>query len=100
MLALKSLKEMFVHKSKVVLFSAAVATALVLGSGTALAQNSQSAMTIVDTVQMLKSQGYTDIESIEREWGHYDVEATNSKGQPVELKVDSKSGKIVHSELD
>lgn len=86
--------------AKSVIMGTALATAMALGSGAAIAQSSDSTMSIVDTVKLLESEGYSNIESIEREWGHYDVEATDPNGARVEVKVDSASGKIVRSEPD
>lgn len=87
-------------KYQSIIFVGTVAVALTLGSGIALAQKDQSSMTIIETIKALQSQGYTDFDSIEREWDHYDVEAVNDKGERVELKVDKNTGKVLRSELD
>lgn len=85
---------------------AAATTALTLGSTAALAQNNDSdasdssTMTIVETVQMLHTKGYTDIDSIDRDWSHYEVEAVGPDGQRVELEIDGANGEILRSERD
>lgn len=84
--------------------AAAAGTALVLGSAAAFANNSSAAngttITMVDTIEMLKADGYTQIDSIDRDVGSYDVEAVDPNGQRVEVTIDSASGKILRSERD
>ncbi len=51
-------------------------------------------------IAKLESAGYTHIEEIEKDDGMWEVEATNSAGQRVELKVDPVSGTVVREERD
>ncbi|WP_348764994.1 PepSY domain-containing protein [uncultured Salinisphaera sp.] len=84
----------------------ALAAALTAGPAIAFAQNDAGASadsnmkSLVDVVQMLESQDYTQIDEIDRDMDRYDVEATDPAGQRVELTIDGKTGEILRSERD
>ena len=65
----------------------ALAAALTAGPAVALAQNEAGAnanantKSLVDVVQMLESQDYTQIDEVDRDMDRYDVEATDPAGQ-------------------
>ncbi|MBS61936.1 PepSY domain-containing protein [Salinisphaera sp.] len=84
----------------------ALAAALTAGPAVALAQNEAGAnanantKSLVDVVQMLESQDYTQIDEVDRDMDRYDVEATDPAGQRVELTIDARTGEILRSERD
>ncbi len=51
-------------------------------------------LSICEIVARVEAQGYRDIEEIEREGGNYEVEAKDSQGRSVELKVNGTSGDV------
>jgi len=84
--------------------AAAIATVSALGSGVAFAQDnsgsSDQVMSLVKTVQTLEENGYTKIDSIDRDLDRYEVDATDPNGQRVELVVDGRTGEVLRSERD
>lgn len=69
------------------------------GRGRGMMQG-QTVMTPGDITAKLGGLGYSNIREIEREGGHYEVEATDKDGQRVELYVDAFTGKVLRSERD
>jgi hypothetical protein len=51
-------------------------------------------------ITKLESAGYTHIQDIEKDDGVWEVEATNTAGERVELEVDPVSGNVVREEPD
>lgn len=49
--------------------------------------------------QKIEAQGYTQITELERDDGHWEVEATAANGTRVDLDVDD-AGKVIHEERD
>lgn len=87
------------------LIALATAAGLALAGTTALAQsnstnNGSGEMDIPAVVKSLESEGYTHIESVERDVGRFEVDATAPNGNRVELEIDGNSGEILHSERD
>jgi len=67
----------------------------------AQAQNAASAeLDAKQIIAKLESAGYTRIEDVEKDDGVWEVEATNSAGQRVELKVDPVTGAVLYEERD
>src|SRR5690606_28671979 len=93
-------------KKPFALAGAAVA-AVALLAGAAYAQQPQQQadqakpdLTIAQIRPGLESQGYTAIESIEKDDGVWEVEATSPKGVRVELHLDPKDGRVLREERD
>lgn len=82
-----------------------VAMAVVLGgSAVALAQNVEPSapaeLTIHQLIAKLEATGYTAIDDVEKDDGHWEAEATNAAGQRVEVEVDVRTGAILREEPD
>lgn len=58
------------------------------------APEGSSRLSICEIVSRVEAQGYRDIGEIERESGNYEVEAKDSQGRSVELKVNDQTGKV------
>lgn len=68
-----------------------------------IAQAQNAPATELDAKQIiakLESAGYTKIHDVEKDDGVWEVEATNSAGQRVELEVDPVSGNVVREQPD
>jgi uncharacterized membrane protein YkoI len=67
----------------------------------AQAQNATNAeLDVKQIIAKLEAAGYTRIHDVEKDDGVWEVEATNSAGQRVELDVDPVSGTVLREELD
>ena len=64
------------------------------------AGNGRILLSTVEVVGRLKEQGYRMIESIDRDGAVWEVEATNAKGQRVELTISGYDGRVLRSERD
>ena len=65
------------------------------------AQNATSAeLDAKQIIAKLEAAGYTRIHDVEKDDGIWEVEATNSAGQRVELDVDPVSGNVLREEPD
>lgn len=78
---------------------------LALGVGAPLvhAQDQNAASPQLDAKQIiakLESAGYTRIEDVEKDDGVWEVDATNSAGQRVELDVDPATGNVLREAPD
>lgn len=69
-------------------------------TGEVLDPNAAPALTAADIASRLQSQGYSNVRDIEFDDGRYEVEATNSAGQNVDLKVHPRDGSILGEEFD
>ncbi len=79
----------------------AVAVAASAPIWVAQAQNATAAqLDAKQVIAKLESAGYTNIEDVERDDGVWEVEATNSAGQRVELDVDPVSGNVLREKMD
>lgn len=56
-------------------------------------------ITIKDALNKAEAAGYTDIQELKKEKGHYEIEAKNSNGQKMEIKMDM-TGNIYKVEED
>lgn len=61
---------------------------------------SDERLSLMQVTQLVSEKGYTDIREVEREDGHYEVEARDEEGRWVELYVDGRTGEIVRSEVE
>lgn len=80
-----------------------VVVGLAVSAPALIVQAQEAARAELDVKQIiakLESAGYTRIEDIERDDGVWEVEATNSAGQRVELDVDPVSGAVLREERD
>ena len=82
-----------------------VATAAALAAGAAHAQQqtpspSAAEPGIAQILAAVESQGYTAVESIEKDDGVWEVEAMSPRGTRVELSVDPTDGRILEEEED
>ncbi len=50
--------------------------------------------------QALQVAGYTRIRDIDYDDGFWEAEATNAASQPVELRIESTTGKVLREKLD
>lgn len=58
-------------------------------------------MSIQDLLGKLTAQGYTDVSEVERKGDKlYEVKARDAQGRRMEMKVDSRTAEILHSEQD
>ena len=65
------------------------------------AQNATSAeLDAKQIIAKLEAAGYTRIQDVEKDDGIWEVEATNSAGERVELDVDPVSGNVLREEPD
>lgn len=83
---------------------AIAAGSIVSASGLAFADTDRALPTgslgIAEIAAAVEAEGYTQISEIESEDGRYEVTATHSDGRRLELRVDPKSGEILHTEED
>jgi uncharacterized membrane protein YkoI len=78
----------------------AFALAVVL-TGTVYAQAQEEArgeLTAAQIIQKLESLGYTDVDEVERDDGHWEAEATSANGTRVEIEIDLNDGRILREE--
>ncbi len=69
----------------------ALALALSLAAGAAVAQD---AMTAVQVKSTLEAQGYTNVNDVEFDDGMWKADARSADGNRVEVRLDAKSGKV------
>lgn len=69
-------------------------------SGEIIDPRSTPALSAADIQSRLASQGYTNIRDIEYDDGRWEVEATNPRGEPVDLKLDPRDGRILREKVD
>ncbi|RDD62777.1 PepSY domain-containing protein [Ferruginivarius sediminum] len=55
---------------------------------------------VPQVAQRVSEQGYTDITEVELEDGNYEIKARDKEGRWVEIYVDGRTGKVMHSEVD
>lgn len=81
---------------------AAAAAVLAASIGAAVAQQveTQTDLTITQVVQKLEALGYTAIDSLEKDDGVWEAEATAPNGTRVELDLDLKDARILKEERD
>ncbi len=85
----------------------ATATAVLLaaGAGAAQAQEMEAPqrsgqLTASQILQKLESEGYTNIEDLERDDGQWEAEATKPDGTRVELHLSATDGHIISEQAD
>lgn len=69
-------------------------------SGEIIDPRSAPALSADDIRSRLESQGYTRVRDIEYDDGRWEVEATNPRGEPVDLKLDPRDGSILREKVD
>jgi uncharacterized membrane protein YkoI len=69
-------------------------------SGEIIDPNVAPTLTAADIASRLQAQGYSNVRDIEYDDGRYEVEATNSAGQNVDLKINPRDGSILREEND
>lgn len=69
-------------------------------SGEIIDPRSTPALSATDIQSRLAAQGYTNIRDIEYDDGRWEVEATNPRGESVDLKLDPRDGRILREKVD
>lgn len=83
----------------------ALAALVATASLSALAQSATPAaeaapMTMMQVLERITAQGYRDVREIELEHDRfYEIEATNDKGQRVEIQIDARSGEVLKQKI-
>jgi hypothetical protein len=70
------------------------------GSGAILNPESSTGVTAAQVLEGLQKLGYTSVRTLEFDDGMLETEARDAAGRWVELKLDSNTGAVVHSEID
>lgn len=69
-------------------------------TGAVIDSRTRPALSAADVAARLQAEGYSNIRDIEYDDGRYEVEATNARGEPVDLKVDQTDGRILRERYD
>lgn len=69
-------------------------------TGEIIDPRSVSALSADQIRSRLEAQGYTRVHDIEYDDGRWEVEATNPRGEPVDLKLDPRDGRILREKVD